>query len=479
MTLTATSVTPIGFRRLIASLCLGIPVLLIVLATLGGLSEQAIPGLPTVPGITLWTLPTDIWVRDAATALTVGATLVGGVLAPRPDPWLGRVASLSAVVWLVALAAQAVLTVSEVLAITVRQSLDPTIVWSLLSQTTLGRVILIQFALVALVALLAWVVLDRVTGVIILAIVLIATFLPGFTGHSMISDGHESATISLGIHITAAATWIGGLIATVLFLARRSPGSAAVMRRFSTIALICVILLAESGLLNAALRLGSPAEMVTSQYGAIILTKVALLIALIGFGWRHRQAISSDPEAGVGSILRFATWQVALMGTALGLSVALSRTAPPAPAVTGDVIPVSVLVVLGLLIPLALRSWRVPSVTTPPALARYPEVPAVALLVAMAVIGYLSTLAIAPVQWLALITLVALPLLGWSYWSTSLAAASPVAPTLVAVGLPVVAWWVERGVPGGMGWGTWLSVALAIGIIVLVLLKRPHVVDAQ
>jgi putative copper resistance protein D len=479
MTLTATSVTSIGIRRLIASLCVGIPILLVVLATLGALTEQTVPGLPTVPAITLWALPVGIWVRDASTALTLGAALIGGVLAPRPDPRLGRVASLSAIVWLVALSAQAVLTVSEVLAVSVSQSLDPTIVWSLLSQTTLGRVIVIQFVLVALVALLAWVVLDRITGVIILALVLVATFLPGFTGHSMISEGHESATISLGIHITAAATWIGGLIATVLYLSRRPPGSPQMVRRFSVIALICVILLAESGLLNAALRLGSPAELVTSQYGALILTKVALLIALIGFGWRHRQAIATGADEGVGSILKFATWQVALMGTALGLSVALSRTAPPAPSIAGTIIPVSVLVVLGLLVPLAARSWRGPSGRTPTALGRYPEIPAVALLVAMAVIGSLSTMGVTSVQVVALIALIVLSLLGWAFCTALQASTSPVALILMVVGLPIVAWWVERGVPGGLGWGTWLSVALPIGIIVLVVIKQPQAAESS
>jgi hypothetical protein len=315
--------------------------------------------------------------------------------------------------------------------------------------------------------------------VIILALVLVATFLPGFTGHSMISEGHESATISLGIHITAAATWIGGLIATVLYLSRRPPGSPQMVRRFSVIALICVILLAESGLLNAALRLGSPAELVTSQYGALILTKVALLIALIGFGWRHRQAIATGADEGVGSILKFATWQVALMGTALGLSVALSRTAPPAPSIAGTIIPVSVLVVLGLLVPLAARSWRGPSGRTPTALGRYPEIPAVALLVAMAVIGSLSPMGTISVLVMALIALIVLPLLGWAFWTALEASTNPAAPILMVVGLPIVAWWVERGVPGGLGWGTWLSVALPIGIIVLVVIKQPQAAESS
>jgi len=132
-----------SIKRLIAPLLVGIPVLLLVVASLGGLSESNIPGLPVVPFATLISLPVDIWIRDIAMAVTVGGAIVGGVLAPRPDARVGRLTSGAALVWLVALAIQAVLTVSEVLAMPLDAAFDPTIMWSLLTQTTLGRVILI------------------------------------------------------------------------------------------------------------------------------------------------------------------------------------------------------------------------------------------------------------------------------------------------------------------------------------------------
>jgi putative copper export protein len=121
---------------------------------------------------------------------------------------------------------------------------------------------------------------------------LIAAFLPGFNGHSGIDDGHSSATISLGLHIVAAAVWIGGLVATVNYAYRHGGSAAPVIRRFSLLALISVIVLAESGLLNAGLRLDGLASLVTSTYGAIIVAKMALLIALIGFGWRQRRNLA-------------------------------------------------------------------------------------------------------------------------------------------------------------------------------------------
>ncbi|HEV8023514.1 MAG TPA: hypothetical protein VGP37_01350, partial [Candidatus Nanopelagicales bacterium] len=66
-----TTTTPVVESRgrqpsLVASLLAGVPVLLLVLWGIGGLSEQNIPGLPVVPLATLWSLPVDLWVRDIA-----------------------------------------------------------------------------------------------------------------------------------------------------------------------------------------------------------------------------------------------------------------------------------------------------------------------------------------------------------------------------------------------------------------------------
>jgi putative copper export protein len=467
MTLVQAPLGSVAIRRLIAPLLVGLPIALIVLATLGALQEQQVPGLPVVSWQTLWALPIDLWIRDLAIAVTLGAALVGGVLAPRPDPWLGRMASLAAIVWLVTITAQSVLTVSEVLALPLTQAGDVDILWSLLSQTTLGRVMLSQFAIVAVVALLAWVVLDRLTGIVIFLATVVAAFLPGFVGHSGLSEGHESATISLGIHIVAAGTWVGGLIATVAYVRRGAPDSTLVLRRFSAVALGCVILLAESGLLNAALRLDGPAALLTSQYGAIILTKVAVLIVLIGFGLRHRSALHRSLADGQSVLGRFITWEIGWMGVVLGLSVALSRTAPPGIIVAGDGMGMGALALLGIAIPAALAwSLRPRLVNHPSRLGNYPEAFAIIVLVAMVCIGMLSLSGSVSPQPLAIVAIVLLPILGWNFMRADVQAGSPWGAIVMIVGLPFATWWVERDVAGGLGAGTWLTMLLVLGILV-------------
>lgn len=456
----------VTLRSIIAPLLVGVPVLLLVIASLGGLSESDIPGLPVVPFATLISLPIDIWIRDIAMALTVGGAIVGGVLAPRPDARVGRLTSGAALVWLAALAIQAVLTVSEVLAMPLDAAFDPTIMWSLLTQTTLGRVILIQFVLVALVAILGWVVLDRVTGMIVSLAAITAAFLLGFTGHSGIADGHSAATISLGLHVVAATAWIGGLIATIVYVTGSSCHRDVVLRRFSVLALVSVILLAESGLLNASLRMDGPASLVTSPYGAIILAKICVLVVLIGFGWRQRtRVIARAPEQSTKrTLVQLGTWEVAWMGIVIGLSVALARTAPPAGVIAGDAMSVAAVVLLGVAIPLALRTAAGTTTTGP--LRAYPEAAAVVLVAVMVAAPTAFQSQILGPQVLSILAIILLPVFGWLFWGAVSQSRSVVAFAIVVAGLPFVAWWTERNIPGGLTWSTWTIAGLGIAIIV-------------
>jgi len=464
-------------RNLIAPLVAGIPILLVVLWGLGALREQDIPGLPVVPVATLWALPIDLWVRDIATALVVGFAVVGGVLAPRPDPRSGRNASLAALVLLAALVVQSIFTVSEVLALPVSESLNPTILWSLLTQTTLGRVIIIQFVVVALIALLAWVVLGRITGLIVATAAIVVTFLPGFTGHSGIDEGHSSATISLGVHVIAASVWIGGLVATVDYVRRSAPQAGLVLRRFSMIALVSVIVLVQSGLVNASLRLDGVAALLTSTYGAVILTKIAVLIVLIGFGWRQRRGLSKDYEAGATTksvLLRLSGLELAWMGAAVGLAVALARTAPPGIPIASDFVSLAALGLLALAIPLAARFVVSPGrwPLGPRFLREYPESVAVALVATMFAVSTIGRAGTGNQQ------LVAVVLAGWLigagvvFWTAVNGQRSLFPIAIVAVSLPFLAWWNERDVDGGLGIGTGLVTIMLWGVLAIGVLCR-------
>lgn len=446
----------------------GIPVMLVVLATLDALNPTDIPGLPQTPITTLWALPLDLFARDLAMALTVGFLLVGGILVTSPSPRMLQLTSLFAGAWWFLLVMQIPLTVSEVLALPLRGSLDPTIVWSLLSQTTLGQVILIQLGLVGVIALLAWATRGRIALTIVLLLALSAAFLPGFAGHSSMEGGHTVATVSLGLHLVAMGMWVGGVVALAGLVSVDVGQADAAIRRFSGVALICVVLLAETGLLNAATRMESLAELVTSQYGAIILAKTLVLVILIGYGWKQRLllrqlAAGTAPPESATYFLRLLAFEVIWMSVAVGLAVALSRTAPPG-GVVGDAVAPGVLVLIGVAVPAWAALWFGDRATRAAhRLCAYPD--------AVAVGAIAVTAAIAPViPGLGLLTILGcLAVLAAGYCAIAAAARarSLTAIAVLMVGWPLVLWWTLRGTVGVTATGTWVVLLLAEGLLVL------------
>ncbi len=461
--------------RALAGLAVGAPVLLLVLFALGGLSSGGIPGLPVVPATTLLALPLDIWVRDLAAAVTIGAAVVGGVLAPRPSPVLRRLALAGAGIWLLALGVQAVLTVSEVLALPLASAWDRQVALALLDQTELGRVLLGQAVLIVVACALVAVGRRRVLGGAAALLLVAAAWLPGLTGHAVLQHGHTAATVSLGLHLVFASLWVGGLVAVAVHVGSGAPDPGKVVRRFSMLALISVIMVAESGVLNASLRLDGVVSLVTSPYGAIILAKVTILIVLIGWGWRHRRAIAErwstamvDGQRVPGAdFTRWVAWEVAWMGAVYGLSVALSRTAPPGIALAGDRVSAGALVILLLGLPLAVAFAQPRLLRAPGLLLRYPEVAAVLALVAVVVVGAWlpSALAGRALQLSAVAAGAILVIVGGILVAVLRDRPAPVAAVLAMAGLPVAIWWLERDAPGGLGAGTWLAAALGVALI--------------
>lgn len=455
----------------------GVPVLLLILATLGALSQTTVEGLPVVPWQTLWGLPLDRWVRDVAAAVVLGFVVVGGLLLPRVDHRLVRLSSLAALVWLVALLAQVPLTVSELLGRPLTDSLDPVIVMSLLTQTQLGQILIAQIVLVSLVALLGWAILGRATAAIVLALAATAAGLTGLMGHSGLHSGHTSASISLAIHLLAVGVWVGGLIAVCSHVMRHPDDAGLAIRRFSTLALVCVIVLAESGLLNASLRVDGVASLITTAYGTLILAKATLLAALIAFGWRQRRHVV--PSGDRVGLVRFAAYEVLLMGIALGVSVALSRTAPPAGAISGDRITAGALALLALALPLVITWAAAPRQGRPGrprwlhrVTAAYPEPFAVALAVLTYVMAAVVPSGVLGIGVAAVLASLALVAVGWAFAVAAMGPRGLPATILAAVLWPVALWLSARSDPVETDAQVALAAAVGIACIALLVVVR-------
>ena len=101
------------------------------------------------------------------------------------------------------------------------------------------------------------------------------------------------------IHLLASGAWIGGLVplGLVLLGARRAGDAHSLgrgrdaLRRFSTMGMLAVGLIILSGVNNALSRIDSPESLVATDYGRVLLTKVALFVLMVALAAINRFAL--------------------------------------------------------------------------------------------------------------------------------------------------------------------------------------------
>jgi copper transport protein len=110
---------------------------------------------------------------------------------------------------------------------------------------------------------------------------------PSIAGHALDRGRSPLEVIDDIVHVAAASVWLGGLLALGLAL-RRSGDHALLLRRFSNIAVVSVIVLAATGVVRALTELHSVSQLWTTGYGRTLVVKTVLLLALVVLGWVNR-----------------------------------------------------------------------------------------------------------------------------------------------------------------------------------------------
>ena len=111
--------------------------------------------------------------------------------------------------------------------------------------------------------------------------------LPTLAGHSLDRGRPLLAPVVDFLHVAAASIWLGGLVALALALTG-SVERVPVLRRFSNIALVAVVVLALTGVIRAFTELRSLEQVWTTGYGQLLIVKTALLAVLVVLGWMNR-----------------------------------------------------------------------------------------------------------------------------------------------------------------------------------------------
>ena len=273
--------------------------------------------------------------------LTIGATLFTAFLvAPQRSGYLDvagyrslRAASWLAAGWTAASLLLVPLSVSDALGRPVGDVLDVGLLIRLVPELAAST----SWALTALVAALVLVgcriVLTWGWSTVLFGVALLGPLPVALTGHSSAGGAHDIATDSLVLHVLAASLWVGGLVAVLVLAASRAADRGAALAtavpRFSRLALVCWLVLAVTGVVNALVRIPLT-DLFGSTYGALVLAKVAALLALGALGAAHRRfSVEAASRGEPRTLLRLGGVEVLLMLATIGLAVALGRSAPP------------------------------------------------------------------------------------------------------------------------------------------------------
>lgn len=312
-------------------------------------------GLPDPGTLTSVGLPAVRAAAEAFMVLTIGATLFTAFLVPpQRSGYLDvagyralRMASWLAVGWTAASLLMVPLSVSDALGRPVGDVLDVGLLFRLVPKLAAAT----SWALTAFVAAVVLVgcrtVLTWGWSTVLFGIALVGPLPVALTGHSSSGGSHDIATDSLVLHVLAASLWVGGLVAVIALAASRGPDRrtslSTAVPRFSRLALVCWLVLAVTGVVNALVRIPL-SDLFGSTYGALILAKVVALLALGALGAAHRRSsVEAASRGEPRTLLRLGGVEILLMLATIGLAVALGRSAPPD---TGEV-PSRTAVVLG------------------------------------------------------------------------------------------------------------------------------------
>lgn len=371
-----------------------------VAAVVGGVAlvRAGVPDLLDPGALVRWGAPVATVLQELGASVTLGALVLAAFVLPRvgAEPRAGtaahphtharpgrvrvdgaafpavlRVAGLAAGAWTVAALADLVLGYGRVAG---RPLGAPTFGSELgvyVSSIALGKIGLAVVVIAALVTVATVAVRTPVGALWCALLAAVALALEAQTGHASGDTNHELAISTMFLHLLGAAVWIGALAALALVAGRLGGDLAPAVARFSSIALWCYLGVGLSGLVNAVIRLEGPGDLVRTEYGRLVLVKVALLAGLGAIGWVHRRAVvgrlaDGRRPAASGGVPARAPWlfwrlvalELVLMGAVSGVAVALAQAEPPATQTpTGELTPAEIVTGHPLPPPATLGRW--------------------------------------------------------------------------------------------------------------------------
>jgi copper transport protein len=166
---------------------------------------------------------------------------------------------------------------------------------------------------------------------------------PGLSGHPAQTSPRGWSLLFDWAHLASGSLWIGGLVGLLVLwrslpVAARVAGLVVAVPRFSTTALVSVLVLIASGTGASLLHLPTIASLWQTSYGQAILVKIALLLLAICLAAvnllrvRPRLGRAEVGEAAARLLRRTVAGETLLVTGALLAAAVLSSLPPPSKA---------------------------------------------------------------------------------------------------------------------------------------------------
>jgi copper resistance protein D len=224
------------------------------------------------------------------------------------------------------------------------------ILWTVLSDTSFGRDWMVRFAIACLLAGFLPPFLsprgDRPVwlkvAVVALAVGLIGAL--ALAGHAVGASGIEGFLhpAADALHLVAAAAWVGTLLPLALLLGASGHDAAPVevvctaTLRFSVLGIASVATLFLTGAVNTWYLTGSMAALTETDYGRLLLTKIALFLGMIAVAavnrlWLTPRLVQGANAAAKDALrqLRRNTFVEVAAGAVIIAIVAVLGVSPP------------------------------------------------------------------------------------------------------------------------------------------------------
>ncbi len=238
---------------------------------------------------------------------------------------LKKIAGVLASLWLLSSFVGVILKVAQILDTNFAGAFDQTTINSYLTQTELGKSMLVQLVGLAIVSIAIPLFKRTLPLVVITGIALLALIAPIFQSHAAASGSHALAVGSLATHVIALTLWVGGLFG-IIAIPREDRVPA--LYRFSQLALWAAIAVVASGLATSWTRLNEKAAWGT-QYSYVVIVKVLITVVLLAMGYANRKSLESRDELRLQELTRLVGVEAMVMASVVLMGSWLSQIQPP------------------------------------------------------------------------------------------------------------------------------------------------------